>query len=163
MNRTETEWLHTLYMTHAEPLYRVAQYRLGDPDRARDLVQEVFAAAAQKVGQLQNHENPWAWLLRALNYELSHEFSRRARQAEQEIPLIDLTEASLSAPPAALSLAHALPSQLSPRDREILLLYYEENLSYREIAAQLNIPVATCSTWLKRARERCRKYWNESL
>lgn len=48
-----------------------------------------------------------------------------------------------------------LPTQLSPRDREILLLYYENGLSYQEISRRLGIPISTCGTWLARAKQRC--------
>ena len=142
-------------MTYAETLYRVARYRLQDPDRAKDLVHSVFLAAAEKVRLLQGHENPWAWLLRALNYELSHEYARLEKD-RRALPLEDLAEGTLAQPPPSLGLADVLPAQLSPRDREVLLLYYEEGLSYREMADRLGVPTSTCGTWLARAKGRCR-------
>ncbi len=87
LNSAEASWLHTLYITYAETLYRIACYRLQDANRAQDLLHSVFLAAAQKVPALQAHENPLGWLLRALNYELSHEFARQAKQTAQEQPL----------------------------------------------------------------------------
>ena len=69
LSRSETRFLHTLYQSYAGPLYRVAHHRLGDPYLAQDLVQTVFLAAAEKLPTLRRHENPWAWLLRALHYE----------------------------------------------------------------------------------------------
>lgn len=90
MNSAEASWLHTLYITYAETLYRIACYRLQDANRAQDLLHSVFLAAAQKVPALQAHENPLGWLLRALNYELSHEFARQAKQTAQEQPLPSL-------------------------------------------------------------------------
>lgn len=120
LSRSETRFLHTLYQSYAGPLYRVAHHRLGDPYLAQDLVQSVFLAAAEKLPTLRRHENPWAWLLRALHYELSHTYTKLARE------------------------------------REILLLYYEEGLSYQEIAAHFEIPVSTCGTWLSRAKKHCR-------
>ena len=48
--------------------------------------------------------------------------------------------------------------QLSPRDREILLLYYEEGLSYQEMADRLGIPLSTCGTRLARAKAHCKTY-----
>ena len=74
LSRSETRFLHTLYQRYAGPLYRVAHHRLGDPHLAQDLVQTVFLAAAGKLPTLRRHENPWAWLLRALHYELSHPY-----------------------------------------------------------------------------------------
>lgn len=155
MTRAQTKWLHALYLSHAETLYRVARFRLGDPDRARDMVHGVFLAAAEKITLLQGHENPRAWLLRALNYELSHAFAQLEKE-RKNLPLEDLPKGTSAEPPPTLGLAELLPAQLSARDRAVLLLYYEEGLSYREIAERLAIPVSTCGTWLSRAKGRCR-------
>ena len=138
LSRSETRFLHTLYQSYAGPLYRVAHHRLGDPYLAQDLVQTVFLAAAEKLPTLRRHENPWAWLLRALHYELSHTYTKLAREQQCLCPL-DQAEATTSAPPPTLGLADILPAQLTDREREILLLYYEEG-----------------GTWLSRAKKHCR-------
>ena len=153
VKRSEAKWLHTLYMTHAETLYRVARYRLQDPERAKDLVHCVFLAAAEKVSLLQTHENPWAWLLRALNYELSHEFARLEKE-RKALPLEELREHPQ--PPPSLGLAEILPAQLPPRDREVLLLYYEEGLSYQEIGAALSLEEGTVKSRISRAKRQLR-------
>lgn len=158
MNHAETQWLHALYLTHAEPLYRLARARLGDPHEAQDLVQAVFLAAGQKAATLQTHPNPLGWLLQALQYELSHTFSKRARRVGREVPLDTLPPGQAAAPGPSLGLAEVLPTQLSPRDREILLLYYEEGLSYQEMADRLGIPLSTCGTRLARAKAHCKTY-----
>ena len=87
LSRSETRFLHTLYQSYAGPLYRVAHHRLGDPYLAQDLVQSVFLAAAEKLPTLRRHENPWAWLLRALHYELSHTYTKLARERQRLCPL----------------------------------------------------------------------------
>lgn len=153
MNRAQSQWLHTLYLTYAQTLYRLARWRLGDPGRAQDLTHNVFLAAAGKVQVLQNHPNPLAWLLRAMQYELSHEFARRAKDP---LPLDALSPAAGTSPPPSLGLADVLPTSLPAGDREILLLYYETGLSYLEIAQRLHIPLSTCGTRLARAKARCR-------
>lgn len=43
--------------------------------------------------------------------------------------------------------------QLAPKYREIIVLYYLENLSYQEIAEVLKSPTATVGVRLKRAKE----------
>lgn len=43
-------------------------------------------------------------------------------------------------------------STLSPKYREVLILYYYEELSYQEIAEVLRIPVATVGVRLRRAK-----------
>jgi len=114
LNSAEASWLHTLYITYAETLYRIACYRLQDANRAQDLLHSVFLAAAQKVPALQAHENPLGWLLRALNYELSHEFARQAKQTAQEQPLHPSPAGLAPTPPPSLGLAEVLPVQLPP-------------------------------------------------
>ena len=44
-------------------------------------------------------------------------------------------------------------SKLTPKYREILILYYLEELSYKEIADVLRVPMATVGVRLKRGRE----------
>jgi RNA polymerase sigma-70 factor (ECF subfamily) len=42
---------------------------------------------------------------------------------------------------------------MRPRQRDALLLYALADLSYKEIALVLDVPVGTVRTWLHRARE----------
>ena len=37
MNHAETQWLHALYLTHAEPLYRLARAKDPGPTYRKDL------------------------------------------------------------------------------------------------------------------------------
>ena len=92
----------------------------------------------------------------------TNEFARQAKQTAQEQPLHPSPAGLAPTPPPSLGLAEVLPVQLSPRDREILLLFYEEGLSYQEIAQRLGVPVSTCGTWLSRARKHCRAYLSHS-
>ena len=43
---------------------------------------------------------------------------------------------------------------LPPNYREVVHLFHVEHLSYREIAAALDVPIGTVMTWLHRARLR---------
>lgn len=48
-------------------------------------------------------------------------------------------------------------ADLAPVDREIVILFHKEELSYQEISETLNLPVTTIKTRLHRAREKLRK------
>ena len=43
---------------------------------------------------------------------------------------------------------------LPPSYREVIHLFHVEHLSYKEIAATLDVPIGTVMTWLHRARTR---------
>ena len=59
-------------------------------------------------------------------------------------------------------LSDCLPEGLTPRERQILLLYYEEELSHEEIARRLGISELNSRTRLFRARGRCRELLEKS-
>lgn len=46
---------------------------------------------------------------------------------------------------------------LSPRDREVILLIDQHELSYEEAAALLRVPRTTVTSWTHRARRRMRR------
>lgn len=48
-------------------------------------------------------------------------------------------------------------SQLVPIDREIIILFHREELSYQEISEIIKLPVSTIKTRLHRARKRLKK------
>lgn len=48
-------------------------------------------------------------------------------------------------------------SQLPPKYREVILLYYYQRLNTREIAQALSLREGTVSSRLRRAKERLRK------
>jgi len=69
----------------------------------------------------------------------------------QEIPVFDTYEIE--------GFEKSLPPQLSQSDKEILILYYEQQRTHIEIAARLNMTVGACKTRLSRAR----KHYKECL
>jgi RNA polymerase sigma-70 factor (ECF subfamily) len=50
-----------------------------------------------------------------------------------------------------------LPPGLTQRERDLLVWFYEDELSYEEIAARLKIPILTCRTQMFRAKQHYRK------
>ncbi|MCI6990722.1 MAG: sigma-70 family RNA polymerase sigma factor [Clostridiales bacterium] len=158
MSPTTEDWVHALYETYAPDLYRAAKYRLQDPELAWDLTQEVFLTLLDKAGQVRAHPNPGGWLWITLRHKLNREFARQAHRARHEAGEVDLSWLAAPEEIRGASLDDLLPRQLSPRDRALLKLAYEDGLSYRELSALLGVPPATCGTWLYRARQRCRHY-----
>lgn len=64
------------------------------------------------------------------------------------------------------NLIRALREDVSPRQREVLLLYYGKNLNMREIGEKLGIDKSTVSRTIKRGEarlRRCLRYGAEAL
>ncbi len=146
----ETEKLLDL---HQDAVFRYAFRLSGCTSTAEDIAQEVFLRAFQNLHQLRDSAAARGWLLVIAR----NEFLRWCRKSkasglavnpqecdlaeESEQPQIDLQEWVGSA-------LQQLPSEF----RLVLLMYYFEELSYAEIAEQLNIPLGTVMSRLNRGR-----------
>jgi len=126
---------------------------------ADDLVQDCIEKALAQESQLRDLERLAGWLRRILHNLYIDEMRRGKRRGrERDIAeLADHLELSEPAPDnsAKLEFVHAV-NRLSMEHRQVLLLVSVEELSYREIADELEIPLGTVMSRLARARERLR-------
>lgn len=61
------------------------------------------------------------------------------------------------------NLRRAREKELTPRQRRMLELHYDQKLSVTEIARQLGVNASTVSRTLRRARDRLRRYLQYTL
>ena len=163
LSRTEFEGLA---LAELDALYRMARRLSHDPNRADDLVQETFARALRSYdGFTLQAFGIKPWLLRIMH---NLHLNRATREKREPAAMEDeaLAAASVaSGDPAGLPidpanfqamderLVHAL-NHLPVDYRAVLLLWAVEELSYKEIAATLEIPIGTVMSRLHRARQR---------
>ena len=128
---------------YAAPLARLARAYEADPDRQRDLLQDIHLALWRSLSGFQSTCSVRTWVYRvAHNVAASHIL----RQRRHRTPLVSLedVEASLAGPDAAddldrqqtLDRLYTLIRRLQPLDRQIILLYLEgsDAASIAEIA-----------------------------
>jgi RNA polymerase sigma-70 factor (ECF subfamily) len=138
-------------------LYRYAFYLVGNRQEAEDLAQEVLLRAHRKWHQLRDRERVWPWLC-AICHRTFLNRTRRKRLERNLPPEILDGHPAKPVAPAELEpdeLAQAL-ADLPPRSRLLLVMFYFEGLSYREIAERLGVPVGTIMSGLSRAKARLR-------
>jgi RNA polymerase sigma-70 factor (ECF subfamily) len=141
-------------------LRRYARALAGNAALADDLVQDSIERALGQEAQLRELGRMAGWLRRIL-YHLYIDEIRRGRRRGREQDIADMADhLELSAPApdnsAAQEFIHAV-NRLTAEHRQILLLVSVEELSYREIADELDIPLGTVMSRLARARERLRE------
>jgi RNA polymerase sigma-70 factor (ECF subfamily) len=141
-------------------LRRYAVALAGNAALADDLVQDCIERALGQERQLREIERLGAWLRRILYHLYIDEIRRNKRRGREHdiTELADQLELSAPAPDnsAMREFIHAV-NRLSVEHRQILLLISVEELSYREIADELDIPLGTVMSRLARARERLRE------
>lgn len=140
---------------HLDALHAYARMRLRDGDLARDLVQRTFLKAFQKLGQLRAPEAARVWLLAILRNEIAMEYRAHARFEAWDAE--DFEELADPGTPEGVDpgLLEALPealARLSDGARSLLLLRFQQDLSYEQIAELLNLPLGTVQSRLHRAK-----------
>ena len=148
----EFEKLVNLYY---RDLYRFGLSLTASDADAADLNQETFYIWANKGHQLRNPGTVKGWLFTTLHREFLKTCRHRKRLADEPIE-----EGAMSLPDAASDCVNRIDSQtLLHLLREIdedfrapLVLYYLEDLSYKEIADVLAIPLGTVQSRIARAK-----------
>jgi len=145
--------IEELVRAHADRLYRIAYRLTGRQDVAEDLVQDAFLDAHRNLGQLRSDGAAFPWLVSILRRRRVKWLKGKARTATVPLPEVDLT-ADVPDPPAEFDqedLAAAL-ARLPDEFREPLILFYFEEMKYREIAEALETPIGTVMSRLARAK-----------
>ena len=140
----QNQWFIELYREHSSRLFKQAYYVLRDRHLAEDLVEEAFLILLYKQKDLLTHPNIGGWLSQTLKHLILDE-TKSARH-RLETPLIHDTSAF------TVDTYHEPLENLLPKEREILVLLFEKQLSYEEIAQHLGISVLNCRTRAFRAK-----------
>ena len=144
---------------HHRLLYGIAYWWTGSRSDAEELTQEAFFQAYRSRSGLRDIEAVKGWLVRILRHCYA-QMKRKSRHRE-EIALDgmreDFGELNRLNPDRpdldqALALHQSLES-LDERHRLPVVLFYFQDLSYREIAEALDLPIGTVMSRLSRARE----------
>ena len=57
-----------------------ASFKVSDPELAKDLVQDTFLAAAEKIASFQGESSPKTWLFSILNYKIIDHYRAKVKQ-----------------------------------------------------------------------------------
>jgi RNA polymerase sigma-70 factor (ECF subfamily) len=139
----------------------IADAYVGDREEARDLAQEIFLRVWRGLDACRETERFEAWLVRiARNASLDALRRRQARPPRQDLPVESAHALADPAPGADARwqddarrqlLLRAL-DELSPLNRELIILKEMQALPLEEIAELLQVPLGTVKSRASRAR-----------
>lgn len=160
------DWAKALE-SHRSWLATVIRARLADRQAAEDVLQEVALAAIAQSSRPTDPAKVAPWLYRiALRKVINHHRAtgRRRRLLDGAIASGRVKEHSSEPGPGdwllkSENLANVAKvlQDLSPQDRQILLLKYTEGWGYQELAEHLGISIKTVEYRLLRARKALRR------
>lgn len=149
-----------------QALYNYARWLTRDAVEAEDLVQETYLKGLRGFASFAQGTNFRAWMYRILRntFLTSRSGLRAAPQLSIEDDRDQVEDLLVAAGSESLMIARIdvaavrrAIENLPLAFREVLLLADVEEMSYREIAEALSIPVGTVTSRLMRARRKVRE------
>jgi len=141
---------------HKAEISRFLVNRAGNAFEADDLLQEVFLKALLQGKDFCRVDNPRAWLFHVARNLLID----RLRLTKDQVPLPDdLCDQSVSGFEPVDLLSQCLPrvlSELSPEDREAILLCDVQDMTQKDYAHYLGLSLPAAKSRVQRARLRLR-------
>ena len=147
--------------TYQTSLLRMCYLNLQDIGLAEDAVQETFIKAYRALSSFRNESNLKTWLMKiAINPCRDMQRGSWWKHINRAVTLDRLNSAIPSVSDDVISLNMEI-AKLPMKLREVVLLYYYQNMTTEEIADALRIAPSTVSSRLKKAREKLRHAMKE--
>ena len=154
--KIETSEFEAAAVPHLQDLYRTAVHLVRDRTEAQDLVQNVYLQAWKAFHRFEPGTNCRAWL----GSIMYHRHSKR-RKAATRLHLVSDAEERI-----AETIAFEAPTpqnvtdeevlgaleRLPPAFQEVVILADVEEMSYKEIAAVIDVPMGTVMSRISRGR-----------
>jgi RNA polymerase sigma-70 factor (ECF subfamily) len=141
-----------LVRQHQATVFSIALHFLRDRSTAEEVAQEVFFSLHRNLHQIETPAHAAAWLRKVAVQRSIDEGRRRSRRPQ--VALEDVAEPAAGVRPGdplLSELLRKLISTLPEAPRMVMVLRFQEDLEPAEIAAALEMPVATVKSHLQRS------------
>ncbi len=166
----DIEKFGTLMERYQAKLFRYGKKFLSNEDNIEDVVQDVFIKTYQNIQSFDTSQRFSPWI-----YRIAHNTYVNAIKKNSLSPLYlfdfdTLISHTIVDDPIVREkeqeeikkIVDQGLSLIEPKYREILILYYIEDLSYKEISDILHIPVGTVGVRIMRAKETLKEAYKNS-
>jgi RNA polymerase sigma-70 factor (ECF subfamily) len=148
-----------LYDAHVDRIYRIAFRFAGDDEAARDITQETFIRAFDRISTFRRESSVSTWLHSiavsvALN-QMRAAKRTRSREVTLDEGLAVPVRGRMAEPDLKSRLAEAIDA-LAPGYRSVFVLHDIEGLTHAEIGSLLGVDDGTSKAQLSHARKKLR-------
>ncbi|MHA7138130.1 sigma-70 family RNA polymerase sigma factor [Rossellomorea arthrocnemi] len=148
---------------HGQHLINLAYTYCKDWSTSEDIVQEVFISAYKNIDTFKGKSSYKTWLY-AITINKSKDFIRKPSMKEplfqQMMNKVNPVQPTPEEQVIQKEGQHGLAAEvmnLPIKYREVIILYYYDDLTTKEVAGLLNIPHSTAKTRIQRGRMALRK------
>lgn len=157
----DIDFFGVLVHRYKEKMIRYARKFLSDNEDINDIIQEIFIKVYKNIQSFDIKRKFSPWLYRIAHNELVNALKKRKKNI---LPIFEV-DTFLPHSFQDNSFGQNIDRQdiqkiinkcldlLEPKYREPIILYYLEDLSYKEIAEVMRVPISTVGVRIKRAKE----------
>lgn len=169
VQRGDQEAFGILVTRYEEKLLRYGRKFLSSSEDIEDIVQDVFLSCYQNIQSFDASQKFSPWI-----YRIAHNAFVNGLRRHKRSPLVFVDFDALLAHPAyedpvprereqaeVKRMIDQSLKALGPKYREVLVLYYLEELSYKEIADIVQVPTGTVGVRIKRAKEALKQAYSK--
>jgi RNA polymerase sigma-70 factor (ECF subfamily) len=171
VQKGDIESFRILVERYESKIARYAKRFFFDGEEGKDLVQEIFIKAYVNIQSFDASRRFSPWIYRIAHNEFVNNIKKRQKEREN-VSLFDFdvlfphlvaketADDGFNKVEMKQMLDHSL-DKLDGKYKEPLVLYYFEDMDYREIADILHIPISTVGVRLQRGRAMLKKIVKE--
>lgn len=140
-------------LEHQSMVFSIALRILGDRFLAEEAAQDVFLELYGKLGELESDAHVLHWLRRVTVHRSIDRLRSRQRRPEIAMDRDELPDLAVDAAPGDPLLSRQLRqlvASLPEGPRTVMVLRYQEDMTPEEIAAAIEMPIATVKSHLRR-------------
>ena len=155
-----------IYEKYHVPLFRSVYLICGNREDAEDVLQDTFVTCWFCIGQLRKEESFRCWIFRIMTQTARKRAKERSRQLPDEDIVNRIDQIAVSRRMEAedeyertadKTVIEEALSALDQASREVIVLYYYEEMSVREVAKTLGLLEGTVKSRLYFARRKMKK------
>jgi RNA polymerase sigma-70 factor (ECF subfamily) len=154
--RGDAQAFRELYQAYRDPVWTLVVSLVGDPLQAQDVLQNVFFKAFRGLGGFRFQSGLFTWIYRIAHNECRNHLRKRDVPyilleaivgSREEIDGARVSDREEMRKAVLRSAVKHLPFKM----REVVVLKYQEDLSYTEMSRILGCPPGTVASRLNRA------------
>jgi RNA polymerase sigma-70 factor (ECF subfamily) len=165
VQRGDVQAFGLLIQRFENKLTRYGRRFLFENEDIKDLVQEVFIKAYINIQDFDSARKFSPWIYRIAHNEFINAIKKKSRMPTspfepENLPLQPVAPETADGDAGIKELRAALDGalgQIDPKYREPLILYYFEDMDYKQIADVLHSPVSTVGVRLQRGKAMLKK------
>lgn len=143
-----------------DELYKIAKIRLKNDDDVFDVIQETMILAYKSLKKLKYNQYFKTWIIRILLNECNKFYKANNKKIQESYDILDNKIADSYDAEEKINF-NFICNKLNKEDGTIILLYYMQKYTDKEIGHMMGIKESTVRTKRTRAKEKLRKFYKE--